>query len=334
MGTALLSALGVALVVIAGAIYLKPSWQTVLEEERIVIYRLGHFDRIAGPGLVFLLRRLDTIQRTLKVREEPHTYPVENLFIYGVPLGLIFSIWSTFDPTRVAGANRDEQLRLSLYSENERFEQMALILRSIVVQALAAIEQNQPLPAQANMGERIVSILPGFPGYGQIMDALSERLAAGMRSLGMILNPDRPLQITSMNVPESVRKGFDRERTMSFLRPQFPGLDDEALALLYTAVEKLDLPTIQRFRVQSDESLSTRIEQRTDNAQGGQIRVSMQKAASAAAAAAGQAPAPASAAAPAAQPASPSAPATEDLAPADLKVLKRVPREAPQRKAA
>jgi len=334
MGTALLSALGVALVVIAGAIYLKPSWQTVLEEERIVIYRLGHFDRIAGPGLVFLLRRTDTIQRTLKVREEARTYPLENLFIYGVPLGLIFSIWSTFDPTRVAGANRDEQLRLSLYSENERFEQMTLILRSIVVQTLAAIEQNQRLSAEANMGERIVSILPGFPGYGQIMETLSERLPAGMRSLGMILNPERPLQITSMNVPESVRKGFDRERTMSFLRPQFPGLDDEALALLYTAVEKLDLPTIQRFRVQSDESLSTRIEQRTGNAQGGQIRVSMQKAAAGAAAAAGQAPASAQppVSPPVAAPAS--APTPSELTTSDLAVLKRVPRAPAQRKAA
>lgn len=329
MGTALLSALGVALVVIAGAIYLKPSWQTVLEEERIVIYRLGHFDRIAGPGLVFLLRRLDTIQRTLKVREEPHTYPVENLFIYGVPLGLIFSIWSTFDPTGVAGANRDEQLRLSLYSDNERFEQMVLILRSIVVQTLAAIEQNQRLPAEANMGERIVSILPGFPGYAQIMETLSERLAAGMRSLGMILNPDRPLQITSMNVPESVRKGFDRERTMSFLRPQFPGLDDEALALLYTAVEKLDLPTIQRFRVQSDESMSTRIEQRTSNAQGGQIRVSMQTpTAGAPAAASAQPPVSPPAAAPA------PAPTPPELTTGDLAVLKRVPRAPAQRKAA
>ena len=79
MDIALISALSVLFALILGVIYLRPGLRTVPQEERLVIYRMGHFDRIAGPGLVFLLHRIDTVQRSFMVREQPLLYRVDHL---------------------------------------------------------------------------------------------------------------------------------------------------------------------------------------------------------------------------------------------------------------
>jgi hypothetical protein len=307
MNTALISALGVGFVLIAGIIYLQPGLRTVPQEERLVIYRLGHFYNIAGPGPVFLLRRIDEVWRTFSVREQPASYRVDNLFIYGVPVALTLSIWAAYDPVQAVGNDHANQTRLIVFNEFERNAQVILALRHILVQELGAMEQAHPLPAQATMGDKILPIIPGLPICNGMLARVRERLRDDMRTIGFILNLTQPILITSIQPPESVSKGFDRERVMSFLRPQFPNLPDDVLAQLYTSIEKLDLPTLQRFVVQNEGNLSTRIEQRTDNAQGGQTRVSVQTPAAGAAAAASAQP-PVSATAPASQPAPASSP--------------------------
>jgi len=338
MNTALISFLGVAVVLIAGIIYLQPGLPTVPQEERLVIYRLGHFYNIAGPGPVFLLRRIDEVRRTFSVREQPTSYRVDNLFINGVPIALTLSIWAAFDPVRAVGNDHANQARLIVFNEFERNAQVVLALRHILVQELGAMEQAHPLPAQATMGDKILPIIPGLPICNGMLARVRERLRDDMRTIGFILNLTQPILITNIQPPESVSKGFDRERVMSFLRPQFPNLPDDVLAQLYTSIEKIDLPTLQRFVVQNEGNLSTRIEQRTGNAQGGQTRVSVQTPAAGAADAAavsGQPPVSATAPASPSAPASSPSPAEDELAPGDLTVLKRVPRAAPaQRRAA
>ncbi|MFZ1505872.1 MAG: SPFH domain-containing protein [Anaerolineae bacterium] len=323
-----ISALAVGLAFVIGVIFMKPDLRTVPQEERLVIYRMGHFDHIAGPGLVLLWLRIDKIQRAINVREQPTTYTVDNLFIYGVPIALTFSIWSAFDPVQAAGDDHAGQMRLVVFSEYERQSQVILALRNILVQELGAIEQTYPLPAQATMGDRILPIIPGLPVCNRMLENLRNRLQADMRTIGFVLNPTRPILITGIKPPESVMKGFDRERVMSFLRPQFPNLPDDVLAQLYTSIEKLDLPTLQRFVVQNESgNLSTRIEQRTANAQGGQTRITMQTPmAGDAANVAAQPPVNATPAAP--RPAPAPSPAADELRPSDLTVLKRVPRGA------
>ncbi|MBK6430046.1 SPFH domain-containing protein [Candidatus Amarolinea dominans] len=320
----------IVFVLVAGAIilYLKPGLKFVPQEKRLVIYRAGHYHGIAGPGPVILWRRIDTEERTINVREQPTTYTVDNLFIYGVPIALTFSIWSAFDPVQAAGDDHAGQMRLVVFSEYERQSQVILALRNILVQELGAIEQTYPLPAQATMGDRILPIIPGLPVCNRMLENLRNRLQADMRTIGFVLNPTRPILITGIKPPESVMKGFDRERVMSFLRPQFPNLPDDVLAQLYTSIEKLDLPTLQRFVVQNESgNLSTRIEQRTANAQGGQTRITMQTPmAGDAANVAAQPPVNATPAAP--RPAPAPSPAADELRPGDLTVLKRVPRGA------
>ena len=330
MDIALISALSVLFALILGVIYLRPGLRTVPQEERLVIYRMGHFDRIAGPGLVFLLHRIDTVQRSFMVREQPLLYRVDNLFIYGVPVALTLSIWAAFDPVRAVGNDFGEQMRLIVFSEHERSTQVILALRNILVQELGAIEQAHPLPAQATMGDKILPIIPGLPICSSMLERVRTRLRGDMRTIGFVLNQTQPIQITGIQPPESVSKGFDRERAMSFLRVQFPNLSDDSLMQLYATIEKLDLPNLQRLLVQNESNMSTRIEQRTENAQGGQTRVSMQTPAADAPVAAAAQPAINSPAV-----ASQKAPAPDSLMPADLTVLKRVPRTAPdQRKAA
>lgn len=323
------------LVVGAFIIYLKPGLKFVPQEKRLVIYRAGHYHGIAGPGPVILWRRIDTEERTINVREQPTTYTVDNLFIYGVPIGLTFSIWSAFEPVQATGNDRDQLIRLVVFSDHERQSQVLLMLRNILVQELGAIELAHPLPATASIGEKLLPIIPGLPICNGMLERTRTRLQTDMRTIGFVLNPARPILITGLKPPESVSKGFDRERVLSFLRPQFPNLPDDVLAQLYTSIEKLDLPTLQRFVVQNEGNLSTRIEQRTENAQGGQTRITMQTPMTGDAAnMAAQPPVNATPAAPRPAPAPP--PATDELRPSDLTVLKRVPRGAAsdQRRAA
>ncbi|MCB0125476.1 MAG: hypothetical protein KDE58_24650, partial [Caldilineaceae bacterium] len=62
---------------VAGGLYLifkgplGMKFHVVPEEKRLVIYRLGKFQRIAGPGPV-ITWRFDTIERELNVRDAPH----------------------------------------------------------------------------------------------------------------------------------------------------------------------------------------------------------------------------------------------------------------------
>jgi len=258
---------------------------------------------------------------------------VDNLFINGVPIALTLSIWAAFDPVRAVGNDHANQTRLIVFNDFERNAQVVLALRHILVQELGAMEQAHPLPAQATMGDKILPIIPGLPVCNGMLARVRERLRDDMRTIGFILNLTHPILITSIQPPESVSKGFDRERVMSFLRPQFPNLPDDVLAQLYTSIEKLDLPTLQRFVVQNEGNLSTRIEQRMENAQGGQTRVSVQTPAGDATAAAARPPI--TVTPPASQPAPAPPPAADELLPSDLAVLKRVPRAAPaQRRAA
>lgn len=324
------------LVVGAFIIYAKPNLQFVPQEKRLVIYRAGHFHNIVGPGPVLLWRLVDTEERTINVREQPNIYTIESLFIYGVPIALTFSIWSAFDPVQATGNDRDQLIRLVVFSDHERQSQMLLMLRNILVQELGAIELAHPLPATASIGEKLLPIIPGLPICNGMLERTRTRLQTDMRTIGFVLNPARPILITGLKPPESVSKGFDRERVLSFLRPQFPNLPDDVLAQLYTSIEKLDLPTLQRFVVQNEGNLSTRIEQRTENAQGGQTRITMQTPLPGEAA---QAPNTAARPPVSATPAPPRSapapsPAADELRPGDLMVLKRVPRASDQRRAA
>jgi len=76
---------GAVVLVVLVAIAVRSMVQVVPHGERLVIYRLGRFHRVVGPGLVLVLPRLDRVVRSIRVRDQPLEISVDGLFAYGVP---------------------------------------------------------------------------------------------------------------------------------------------------------------------------------------------------------------------------------------------------------
>ena len=103
-------------------------FHVVPEEKRLVIYRLGKFQRVAGPGVV-ITWGTDTIEREINARNEPHNLRVDNLFMKGVSFGYTLNMWLRTDLVGAAAGNRDRLRELVLFSDREREQQITVKLR-------------------------------------------------------------------------------------------------------------------------------------------------------------------------------------------------------------
>ncbi len=291
-------------------------WVEVQEGKQVVIYRLGKFSRIAGPGSVWVLRGVEKVSQTFDVRQQPKRSPLNGIMVNGQPMGLTFSFWIAFDPVTVSGGSQAEQRRMTQYNEQERWDQARTILRSRLVSELSRLAQEEPpLPGSGFAGQ-LAPILPGSAQNNTLMKRLRADLATDLRPLGFILNNARPFQIVDLEPPESLRKGFDRNRSMTFLRAQFPNLDDQSLAQYCAALEGGDYSSLQRVIVEGAGGQPVQIEKRQRDARGDETRIKATVAPPSAAKTA----APEEGSQPAV--AAPSAP--ETLSASDLKVLKRI----------
>ncbi len=309
----------IVLIVAAALAYflLKPDIVTVPEEERVIIYRLGRFDRVAGPGLVLLSRDIDVVQRRFSTRNEPQNVAVDGLMMYGIPVGLTINLWCRYDPVRAAGGDRARLRDLAQFSEAERHEQLAVLLREALVRHMNALEQRAPLPPTATVVDMIVPILPGVPTCVEILQGAQRDLVRTLPALGLYLDADHPLVITNLRLPEDMSKGFSRGRAAALLRMQLPDLPDSMMVHMLESIEGLAPLRIQEIR-QVGNAVGAATEARWTDEDGTMVRVSL---------AAGTPPTQERAARPAEAAADPPAPTAPHLSHEDLRLLKRVPRE-------
>jgi len=222
--------LGVSSVILI--LFLHPGIEIIPEEERLVVYRLGRFHRLAGPGVVFVMRRLDTIQRRLDVRNHMEELYVDGVFVYGVPIGVTLQLWVRLDPM-IARANP----KLLLFTDAERGSQAEVFVRDGLIRALCDIEQAQPLSADSSLVDRLLPILPGTPSCSEILRKLRADLDQRFQGVGLVLVNEKPIIITQIHPPEDIIKALSRGRVITLLRDQFPNLSDANLLQMMGAIE-------------------------------------------------------------------------------------------------
>ncbi len=311
------------LLLIARAIF-QPGWETVEQEKRLLIYRLGKFHKIAGPGLVFRWRRLDTVQRTFIVRNEPTDCRIDGLFLYGIPVGLTLNFWVCFDPAGTAGKDRDKLMQLAFFEDSERYRQMQIQLRQSLVNALGTAQKRRKLTQDASIIDKILPVIPGTQHCNEVLSDVKNQLATELILLGVILDRSRPITITHLHLTDDVVQSFERDRIVENLYRRFPGLPQDLILGMYAATKELERPIeIKKFEVEGN--ASAELEQRMMN---GDDMTRLRFGSG------GQGSAPSK---PSGQPKNGEDPAHAPvgLHKNDLSVLKRVPRESSvQRKAA
>jgi hypothetical protein len=180
------------------------------EGEQVVIYQLGRFHRIAGPGLVSLAPKLDRMHHTLDTREQQRQISVK-VNTNGVPLDLGLHYRASLD-IRWCVASRDEQARLVALDDWQREQQRDDSAFHVVVQAVKAYERAHPVPAEADFLTKLAHILPGSEANVEVMAVIRTNLAAELRKLGFRVNLDAPLYLTIERLPERLVEALDRAR--------------------------------------------------------------------------------------------------------------------------
>ena len=180
------------------------------EGEQVVIYQLGRFHRIAGPGLVGLAPRLDHMHHTLDSREQQLQVSVK-VNTNGVPLDLGLHYRASLDIPWCT-PNRDDQARLVALDDWQRQQQRDDSAYHVVLQAVKGYERAHPVSAEADLLAKLAHILPGSEANAEVLAVVRTNLAAELRKLGFRVNLDAPLYLTIERLPERLGDALDRAR--------------------------------------------------------------------------------------------------------------------------
>jgi len=215
-------------------------FRVVPEEKRLVIYRLGKFQRIAGPGVI-VIWRTDTIEREINVRDEPQDLRVENLYMKGIPFGYTLNFWFHADPVSVARGDRERLRKLALFNDRERQQQISVKLRDTIVKVVAEIEKTYQLPKDALTFEKLLPIFPGLPLCEQLLSRLKTELQATLPTIGIVINPQQPITITALHLSPTILNGFKQGHIANLLREQYPDLTSERILRSVATIDGIDL---------------------------------------------------------------------------------------------
>jgi len=221
----------------------------VPENERVVIFRFGRFQKVCGPGRVMFMRGVDEIKQTIDILDRPCEYHVPYIFLNGVPLSLTISMWSRYDPVEAAGIGqiRKRLLReMVQYTDDDRREQSQLLLREAVMRRAAEFNRQNPTVMKDSFFVKLMPVLPGQPATRQLLDRVRLDVLSAFRRLGIIINTQQPIMIRRLGLSDSVTIGMDWRRLTESLRESFPNMNDDTLAQIIGSIEGLDPLTIQR----------------------------------------------------------------------------------------
>lgn len=313
----------ILLIIVALYLLTQSKIQIVPEEERLVVYRLGRFHRVAGPGPVVLQRSFDEIKRTFSVRDEPHNVRIMNLFMNGVPFGYTLNLWYRSDLKAAAADDRAHLVNLVQFNSEERERQVATKVREALVTSATKIEKTYK-PAGNNFVHKLLPIIPGLPEFEALMAEVRQQLRTTLPLVGAVLNETQPITVTNIHLGNDIVKSFSRGRIAALLSETFPNLPPELLLQAVSSIEGIDMPQ-QRVVFEGVDQANTRVDVRLDEEQAS-TRIRVQPTPSTTAEQ--QAPETEPDESPATPvPATPIAPtqSTEHLGKDDLTILKRVP---------
>jgi len=219
----------------------------ISQEERAVIYRLGRFSRLVGPGIVMLTRLEQEVQR-IKVRSDYGEYRTNTFyFINGVPFNYTMSFWRRYDLRAAAHDDRARLAELVQYTDDERHHFLVTKLHEALFTCVQTIQQRYPVDNDASIALKLLPILPGMKSCDELRDLVRETLATTLPSVGVILDTRHPVMITNVHVTPEVLDSFGRGRSLAMLREQLPDVSPEILLQAFSAIEGLDMHTVRLY---------------------------------------------------------------------------------------
>jgi hypothetical protein len=268
--TTLLIVASVLLAVLV-AVVLRAMVRVVSHEQRLVIYRLGRFHRVVGPGLVLVIPRLDDVVRTIEVRDHPMEVTVPGLFAFGVPTELTLNLWCSFDLVQAAGGDWDKLARLVQIREGERHHQVEVKMREALVNQISDLQKRMPLPATATTMDGVIALAPGSPRYRELLEGVKRELEQTLPSVGVILNPAHSIVLTRRSISDEIVEALKRRRGREIdsewltnyvdsLRQRFPGVSNAVLAQMLASIEGVDAGKVQRLLLEHDADTESEVE--------------------------------------------------------------------------
>lgn len=250
---------------------LRASTHVVPEEKRLVVYRLGRFNRLAGPGMVQVIPGLEQVIRTLEVRDHPMDVTILSIFAFGVPNDLTLNLWCSFDVAEAAGNDKKKLAKLVHLSDAERRKQVEVKMREALVKHLAVIQKEMPLPRDATSLDGVIALAPGMERYYKLIEGVQRELEISLPSVGVILNTSQPITLTGRGIPPAIIEAIQRRQGRDIdsdwlthyaeeLRQEFPDISKAVLAQILAAIEGVDAGKVQRLLLEQESKTSSDVE--------------------------------------------------------------------------
>jgi hypothetical protein len=250
---------------------LRSSLHVVPEGRRLVVYRLGRFNRIVGPGLVLVIPWLEQIMRTLEVRDHPLEVTVTGIFAYGIPNDLTLNLWCSYDLARAAGGDKHQLAHLAHMSDAERRQQVEVKMREALVTQVAILQKQMPLPAEASPFDSVIALAPGTERYNKLLEWVRDELEKTLPSVGVVLNTSQPITLTGRDIPNSIIDAIQRKQGRDIdsewliqyagdLQHDFPDISKAILAQILGAIEGVDTGKVQRLMLEQETQAPSGIE--------------------------------------------------------------------------
>ncbi|MFO7635614.1 MAG: hypothetical protein R6W76_23910 [Caldilinea sp.] len=219
----------------------------VPQEERVVLYRLGRFSRLAGPGLV-TLDRLDTEERRINVRSDVEDYRTNTYyFINGVPFNYTISFWSRNDLLEAAGVDLERLAELAQYTDDERQRHLLKKLHEAMYACTQRIQKKCTVAEDSSIAGKLLPILPGMPGCDDLRELVTAHLRQNLPTIGVILDTRHPVMVANVHVTPEVLDSFTRGRSLTMLREQLHDVSPDLLVQAFSAIEGLDMHTVRLY---------------------------------------------------------------------------------------
>jgi hypothetical protein len=263
--------LGVVVLAALVALAIRALVRVVPHGERLVIYRLGRFHRVVGPGLVLVLPKLENIVRTFRVRDQPIEVTVGGLFLYGLPAEMTLNLWCSFDLAQAAGGDYAKLANFVQFSDGERRRQVEVKVREALVRQIADLQKHRPLPDTAPILEKVKALAPGSPRYNELLEAAKRDLGQILPTVGAVLNTAQPVTLVRRTIPDEMIEAFSRSRSRTIdsdwllnyvdqLRERFPDLSNTMLVQILASIEGVDVGRVQRLLLEHDAGTEAEVE--------------------------------------------------------------------------
>lgn len=237
-------------VILAGLLALRVAGvkvKIVPEGKQIVVYRLGRFQRIAGPG-VAVLNRFETVAQTINTRSEQVSHRTStNYFMHGVPFNWTLTFWSHTDLVRAANGQRQRLVELAQYSDGERREHLRGKLHEAMYKYVPRIAREHNLSEKPTVVEQLLPVLPGMPECERLLELVAGELERTLPTVGIYLDTQHPVTISAVHVGQEVLDSFSRGRVWRMLREQMPDVPNELLLQAFSAIEGFDIHTARLY---------------------------------------------------------------------------------------